>query len=72
MGQVLSSGCLSHGHHKGVELQIVGDRRKNSSKTLAMEGMDFGCFPGNSEVPWESAFERTGVHGCQVVLKSNL
>lgn len=50
---MLSSGCLSHGNHEGVELQIVGGRRKNSSKTLAMEGRTLGAFqevvrsPGN-------------------------
>lgn len=71
MGQVVSSGCLSHGDHKGAEFQIAGGRRTNSSQTLAMERVDFGLFPRNSEVPWESAFEGTGLHGCQVLFKSN-
>lgn len=60
MGQVVNSDCLGHGDHKGAEFQIAGGRRKNSSKTLAVQS---GCFPGNSEVPWESAFGGLGVHG---------
>lgn len=70
MGQVVSTGCLGHGDHKGVEFQIAGGRRKKIQQNLGCG--ESGSFPGNSEVPWESVFEGTGVHGCQVVFKSNL
>lgn len=60
-GPMSEQWLLGHGDHKGVEFQIAGGRRKNSSKTLAMERVDFEHFPGDSEVSWESAFEGTGV-----------
>lgn len=36
MGEVVIGGCL--GDHRVAELQIVGDRRKTTSKTLALGG----------------------------------
>ena len=36
-GQVVIGGCLGHSDHKEVEFQIVGNRRKTASKTLALD-----------------------------------
>ena len=75
VGKVVIGGCLGHSDHDVVEFQIVGDRRKTSSKTstLDMGRADFGLLKELvSKVPWESAFEDLGVHECWSLFKSHL
>ena len=75
MGEVVIGGCLGHSDHEVVEFQIIGDdRRKTASKTstLDMGRADFGLLKELvSKVPWESAFEGTGVHECWSLFKSH-
>lgn len=56
---------------KELILKLLEVGEKNPAKLLLCR-VDFGFFPGNSEVPWESASEGTRVHGCQVLFKSHL
>ncbi|GAB0205778.1 hypothetical protein GRJ2_003043400 [Grus japonensis] len=44
VGEVVIGGCLGHSDHEVVEFQIVGERRKTTSKTstLDMERANFG------------------------------
>ena len=75
MGKVVIGGCLGHSDHEVVEFQIIGDRRKNASKTSALDKgrADFGLLKKLvSKVPWESAFEGIGVHECWSLFKSHL
>ena len=37
MGQVVIGGCLGHSDHEVFDFQIVCDRRKTASKTLALD-----------------------------------
>lgn len=65
-------GWLGHSDHEVVEFQIVGDRRKTASKTLALDmgRADLGLLKVLvCKVFWESAFEVVGVHECWLVFK---
>ncbi|KAK4819838.1 hypothetical protein QYF61_012983 [Mycteria americana] len=72
VGQVAIGGCLGHSDREAVEFQIVGNRRKTASQTSALDmgRADLGLLKELvSKVPWESALERVGVHGCWLLFE---